>query len=55
MYSGINWGGGTRWNPMNALDLCEKTNYADGTINCFTHQVSNGKHWKQAIGFCGKK
>jgi hypothetical protein len=55
MYSGINWGGGTRWNPMNALDLCEKTNYADGTINCFTHQVSNGKHWKQAIEFCGKK
>ena len=49
---GVNWGGGTSWNPSNALDLCRATRNASATIGCFQAQIARRVHWRQAIPAC---
>lgn len=54
MHGGINYGGGTKWQWQNAIDLCEGTHNTNTTIQCFKNSISQGKTWKTAIAFCGK-
>ncbi len=52
MHGGVNWGGGTRWQWQNAIDLCEASTNADATIGCFQREIKKGKSWKSAIKTC---
>jgi hypothetical protein len=49
LHGGINWGGGTRWEWSNAIDLCRGTSDADATIFCFKNYIAQGKSWPDAI------
>lgn len=52
MFGGVDWGGGTRWAGSNALDLCEGTSDANGTVVCFRSQLSRIGSWQPAIRAC---
>lgn len=52
MAGNVDWGGGTRWNPNNALDLCAGTRDADRTIACFRDAIERGNGWRRAIDTC---
>ena len=54
MHGRINWGGGTQWEWINALHLCEGTKNASATISCFIDKIDSGQHWKPAISACNK-
>jgi hypothetical protein len=54
MHGNINYGGGTKWKWENAIDLCESSPDANGTVNCFKKQIRKGKNWKAAISRCGR-
>jgi hypothetical protein len=53
MFGGISWGGSTRWQWENALDLCAGSNNADQTVACFQREVSKG--WQAAIQACRRR
>jgi hypothetical protein len=53
MSGAVSWGGGSTWQPNNALDLCERTNNLDATISCFSTAISAGVPWSQAVQSCG--
>jgi hypothetical protein len=55
MHGGINWGGGTRWEWRNAIDLCEGTTNADATVACFQRYVGGGRPWGAAIAACDER
>ena len=50
----INWGGGTRWNWQNALNLCAGTKNASSTFSCFSRKIDRGVIWQNAIGACNQ-
>ena len=52
MDGGVEWGGGTRWNPTNATNLCARTPDARGTIDCFSAEIAKGIRWQGAIETC---
>ena len=52
MHGRIDWGGGTRWEWQNAIDLCESTKNADLTIGCFQRYISTKRPLKDAIAAC---
>ena len=54
MHNKVNYGGGDQWKWQNAIDLCEGSPDADGTIRCFKKQIRSGKGWKAAIARCGR-
>jgi len=54
MHGGINWGGGTRWDPKNAAALCKGAVDYHARITCFTGYVAGGTHWSNAIQYCQK-
>jgi hypothetical protein len=54
MRGGINWGGGTAWNPTNAVDLCEGTNDSKSRIICFQDQIKKGSSWQTGIKVCSE-
>jgi hypothetical protein len=54
MRGGINYGSGTVWDPINAIDLCEGTNDAKSRIICFQDQIKKGSHWSTAIKVCSE-
>jgi hypothetical protein len=55
MHGGINWGGGTRWEWANAIDLCEGTTNADATVACFQRYLGAGRPWGAAIAACDER
>jgi hypothetical protein len=48
----VSWGGGTKWEWENAVDLCHASQDARSTIACFQQRVQSGLDWKAAIGGC---
>jgi hypothetical protein len=52
MHGGVNWGGGTKWEWPNALNLCKGTSGADATVSCFQAKIASGARWPQAIAQC---
>jgi hypothetical protein len=48
----VSWGGGTKWEWENAVDLCHGSQDAGSTIACFQQRISSGQPWKAAIGAC---
>jgi len=55
MHNGISWGGGTRWEWPNAVDLCEQSRDANATISCFQQKLGQGNHWSAAIAQCDER
>lgn len=51
MHKGVSWGASTRWNWVNASNLCRKTLNASSTIGCFSKNVQS-MGWKNAIAHC---
>jgi hypothetical protein len=52
MHGGVNWGGGTRWQWSNAIDLCAGTSDSQATIACFQRGTAAGQSWSAAIASC---
>lgn len=52
MLNGLDWGGGMRWVPGNAVNLCEGTFDADARIACFARKIDEGNAWPAAIASC---
>jgi len=52
MSGSVNYGGGTSWNPSNALDLCAGARDANARISCFEGKIAQGRGWDMAIGQC---
>lgn len=48
----INWGGGTKWQPANAVNLCMGSRDARKTIACFKDAIQGGQTWQNAIDKC---
>ena len=55
MHGGVNWGGGTRWQWGNAIDLCEGSVDAARTISCFETEIAHGSSWTNAIAACDER
>lgn len=49
---GVDWGGGTAWNPENAIRLCKATADSETTIDCFEGMIDEGLPWDRAIRLC---
>lgn len=52
MHGGVNFGGGTRWEWANAINLCRGSRSADVTVSCFEAMVRGGSSWQNAISTC---
>ena len=52
MEGNTRWGAGSVWNPDNARNLCAGSRDGEGTVRCFSRQISNGIGWPQAIEAC---
>lgn len=52
MHGGVDWGGGTRWNWQNAINLCQRTLNANRTVICFKRKLADGANWSSAIEAC---
>lgn len=48
----VDWGGGTQWAPVNAVNLCRGTADAPATVACFEGRVGAGAGWRDAIAAC---
>jgi hypothetical protein len=48
----VNYGGGTNWNPNNALRLCAGASNAQRRISCFDRKIGERVAWGQAIDQC---
>lgn len=48
----VNYGGGTTWDPNNALRLCAGAADASRRIQCFERKIGEGVAWSQAIDQC---
>jgi uncharacterized glyoxalase superfamily protein PhnB len=48
----VDWGGGTRWKPSNAVLLCARTQSAAATLKCFSSRVAAKESYQSAIGAC---
>jgi hypothetical protein len=54
MLERVNWGGGTKWEWENAIDLCKGSKNHRKTIDCFEAQIKKRVPWKTAIGTCNR-
>jgi len=52
MHEGVDWGGGTKWQWQNALNLCARTQNAQLTVQCFEEKIRSKIQWEQAIVHC---
>jgi hypothetical protein len=48
----VNFGGGTNWNPSNALKLCAGALDANARVSCFEGKIAQGIAWATAIDQC---
>jgi hypothetical protein len=48
----VNYGGGTAWNPNNALRLCAGATNQQRRVACFQGKVTQGVGWSAAIDQC---
>jgi hypothetical protein len=48
----VNFGGGTSWNPSNALKLCAGALDANARVDCFEGKIAQGIAWATAISQC---
>lgn len=48
----VNFGGGTNWNPSNALKLCVGALDANARVTCFEGKIAQGIAWATAIDRC---
>jgi hypothetical protein len=55
MHGGVDWGGGTRWEWGNAIDLCEGSTNASVTVSCFQRRIAERQPWQQAIAACDER
>lgn len=51
----VNYGGGTRWMPGNAVKLCAGATDANARVGCFSGKLSQGVVWGPAIDQCTGK
>lgn len=52
MHGNVSWGGGTKWQWKNALELCGGAQNAERTVGCFQRKISKGRPWQTAIAKC---
>jgi hypothetical protein len=50
----VNWGGGTRWEWENAVNLCHGAQDAKANISCFEGEIQSGIGWRDAISHCAR-
>ena len=55
MGGGVSYGGGTTWNPTNAVRLCAGAQDANARIGCFSGKIAQGVVWGAAIAQCTGK
>jgi len=55
MHENVNWGGGSKWQWDNAINLCQGTLNANRTVVCFKNKISQGINWSSAINACKQK
>lgn len=48
----VNYGGGTAWNPNNALRLCAGASNSQRRVSCFEGKIAQRVAWSQAIDQC---
>ncbi len=51
----VSFGGGTNWNPTNAVRLCAGAPNANARIGCFNGKIAQGVTWGTAIDQCTGK
>lgn len=52
MRGGVSWGGGTRWEWQNVVDLCRGAVNPKQRVSCFSGEIAANRPWRDAIARC---